>query len=173
MGVSGSGKTTIVERLAAHLVYVFADGDDFHPPQNVAKMARGEPLTDADREPWLQTLGKWIAEHHQAGRSTVLACSALRRRYRDTLRRAAPPRHVVFIHLDAPRAALLERMQHRTGHYMPPALLDSQLATLEPLAADEHGIVLDATAPPDTLVEQALALLTSPDVSLAGAPRAD
>ena len=89
----------------------------------------------------------------------MLACSALKRRYRDALRSAAPSRHVVFIYLDAPRAALLERMQHRTGHYMPPTLLDSQLATLEPLASDEHGIVLDATAPPDTLVEQALALL--------------
>ena len=173
MGVSGSGKTTIAGRLAAHLLYEFADGDDFHPPRNVAKMARGEPLTDADREPWLQTLGTWIAKQHEGGRATVLACSALKRRYRDTLRTAAPPRHVVFVHLDAPRAALLERMQHRTGHYMPPALLDSQLATLEPLAADEHGIVLDATATPDTLVEQTLASLTARDVSLAGAPRAD
>ena len=89
----------------------------------------------------------------------MLACSALKRRYRDALRSAAPSRHVAFIYLDAPRAALLERIQHRTGHYMPPTLLDSQLATLEPLAPDEHGIVLDATAPPDTLVEQALALL--------------
>ena len=161
MGVSGSGKTTIAGRLAAHLLYVFADGDDFHPPQNVAKMARGEPLTDADREPWLQTLGQWIAKHHRGGLSTVLACSALKRRYRDTLRSAVPPRHAVFIHLDAPRALLLERMQHRTGHYMPPALLDSQLATLEPLAPDEHGIVLDAAATADTLVEQTLASLTT------------
>ena len=167
MGVSGSGKTTIGRRLAAHLLYVFADGDDFHPPQNVAKMARGEPLTDADREPWLQTLAEWIAQHHDGGRSTVLACSALKRRYRDTLRSAVPASNaVVFIHLDAPRAALLERMRHRTGHYMPPALLDSQLATLEPLAPDEPGIVVDATATPGTLVEQTV-------VSLGGAPRAD
>ena len=165
MGVSGSGKTTIASRLATHLLYVFADGDDFHPPQNVAKMARGEPLTDADREPWLQTLRQWIAEHHAAGRSTVLACSALKRRYRDTLRSGAPPGRVVFIHLDAPRAAVLERMRHRTGHYMPPALLDSQLATLEPLAADEPGFVLDGTATPDALVERAL-------LSLAATPRA-
>jgi len=165
MGVSGSGKTTIAGRLAAHFLYELADGDDFHPPQNIAKMARGEPLTDADREPWLQTLSQWIAKHHEAGRSTVLACSALKRRYRDTLRRAAPARRVVFIHLDAPRAALLERMRHRTGHYMPSTLLDSQLATLEPLAPDEHGMVLDAAAAPDTVVEQAL-------LSLAAARRA-
>ena len=157
MGVSGSGKTTLAGRLAAHLQYAFADADDFHPPPNVAKMARGEPLTDADRAPWLQTLADWIAKHHAAGRSTVLACSALKRRYRDTLR-AAAPLHVLFIHLDTPREALRQRMRHRTGHYMPPELLDSQLATLEPLAPDERGIVLDATATPDALVERALAL---------------
>src|SRR5690242_4082506 len=119
MGVSGSGKTTLAGRLAARLHYTFADGDDFHPPQNVAKMARGEPLTDADRAPWLQTLAKWIAEHDSAGRSTVLACSALKRAYRDTLRAPAPQR-VWFIHLDAPREALRQRMARRKGHYMPP-----------------------------------------------------
>ncbi len=156
MGVSGSGKTTIGGRLAAHLKYAFADADDFHPPHNVAKMARGEPLTDADRAPWLQTLAEWIAKHHAAGRSTVLACSALKRRYRDTLRGGAPL-HVLFIHLDTPREALQERVRHRTGHYMPPELLDSQLATLEPLQPDEQGIVLDASAAPDVLVERALA----------------
>jgi gluconokinase len=157
MGVSGSGKTTIARRLAADLQHAFADADDFHSPYNVAKMARGEPLTDADREPWLHTLAEWIAQHHAAKRSTVLACSALKRPYRDTLRDAAPL-HVVFIHLDAPRAALHERMRQRQGHYMPPELLDSQLATLEPLEPDERGIVLDATATPDALVEHALAL---------------
>ena len=156
MGVSGSGKTTLAGRLAAHLRYAFADADDFHPPHNVAKMARGEPLTDADRAPWLQVVAEWIAQQHAAGHSTVLACSALKRRYRDTLRGAAPL-DVFFIHLDAPREALRDRMRHRQGHYMPPELLDSQLATLEPLQPDERGIVLDATATPDTLVERALA----------------
>jgi gluconokinase len=154
MGVAASGKTTIAARLAAHLGYAFADADDFHPAANVAKMARGEALTDADREPWLRTLAAWIATQHEARHSTVLACSALRRRYRDTLRTGAP--HVFFIHLTIPRETLRERIKSRVGHFVPPELLDSQLATLEPLQADEPGITLDATAPPDSLVEQAL-----------------
>ncbi len=153
MGVSGSGKTTIASRLAARLGFTFADGDDFHSATNVAKMARGEPLTDTDREPWLRSLAAWIKAQHDAGRSTVLACSALKRRYRDTLRTASP--RMSFIHLTAPRAALLERMNHREGHFMPAFMLDSQLATLEPLAADEAGLTIDATATPDAIVEQA------------------
>jgi gluconokinase len=178
MGVSGSGKTTLAARLAAHLLYAFADADEFHSPQNVAKMARGEPLTDADRAPWLHTLAEWLAQQHAAGRSSVLACSALKRRYRDTLRGAAPL-HVFFIHVDVPREALLERLRQRVGHYMPPELLDSQLAALEPLQPDERGIVLDATAVPDTVVERALALAAQrlaadqEAVSLGAAPRAD
>jgi gluconokinase len=155
MGVAGSGKTTIAGRLAARLRYTFADADDFHSQANVAKMARGEPLTDADRGPWLESLVAWIATQHRTGRSTVLACSALKRRYRDTLRSAAP-RHVVFVHLDAPREALLARMQQRQGHYMPSALLDSQLATLEPLEADEPGNRVDATQTPAVVVENVL-----------------
>jgi gluconokinase len=155
MGVSGSGKTTIASRLAARLQFMFADGDDFHPATNVAKMARGEPLTDADREPWLRSLAEWTLGQRRAGRSTVLACSALKRRYRDTLRTASP--HTFFIHLAAPSAALIERMNHRQGHFMPAFLLDSQLAALEPLATDEPGITLDATETPDAIVEQAIA----------------
>jgi gluconokinase len=158
MGVSGSGKTTIATALAARLDRAFAEGDDFHSAANVAKMARGEPLTDADREPWLAALAEWIENHNRAGRSTVLTCSALKRRYRDTLR-AAAPRHVVFVHLAAPRDALLERMRKRKGHFMPPDLLDDQLAALEPLEADEPGVTLDAAAPPPAIVEQALAAL--------------
>ncbi len=144
MGVSGSGKTTIAHRLAAELGHEFADADDLHPAANVAKMARGQALTDVDREPWLRALAAWITQHRSLGLSTVLACSALKRRYRDTLRGAAP--QIVFIHLDAPRETLLRRLQHREGHFMPAALLDSQLATLEPLAADEAGVTLDAMA---------------------------
>ena len=158
MGVSGSGKTTIGTALAARLDRVFAEGDDFHSAANVAKMTRGEPLTDADREPWLAALAKWIENHHRAGRPTVLACSALKRRYRETLR-AAAPRHVVFIYLGASRDVLLERMRHRKGHFMPPGLLDTQLAALEPLGADESGITLDAAAAPAALVERVLAAL--------------
>jgi gluconokinase len=158
MGVAGSGKTTIGTALAARLDRAFAEGDDFHSAENVAKMARGEPLTDADREPWLAALAEWIASHQRAARSTVLTCSALKRRYRDTLR-AAAPLHVAFVHLAAPRDALLERMRQRKGHFMPPELLDDQLAALEPLGADESGITLDAAAAPAAIVERALAAL--------------
>lgn len=150
MGVSGSGKTTIASLLADRTRREFADADDFHSDANVAKMARGEPLTDDDREPWLAKLAEWIAEHHRNGRSTVLACSALKRRYRDTLR-AAAPQHVSFLHLTTARATLLARMRHRKGHYMPAALLDSQLSSLEPLQPDEPGITLDAGASPEAI----------------------
>ena len=154
MGVAASGKTTIATRLAEHLEYAFADADDFHPAANVAKMARGEALTDADRAPWLRTLAAWIATQHEARRSTVLACSALKRLYRDTLRTGAPL--VCFIHLTAPREALRERIKGRIGHFVPPELLDSQLATLEPLQSDEPGITLDATALPDAIIARVL-----------------
>ena len=162
MGVSGSGKTTIAAGLAAQLGFAFADGDDFHAATSVAKMARGEPLTDADREPWLRSLAAWIEAHHEAGRSTVLACSALKRRYRATLRAAAP--RMFFIHLTASRTVLLERMKHRKGHFMPAQLLDSQLADLEPLAADEPGATLDSAATPDAIVEQAIERATRPRI---------
>jgi gluconokinase len=153
MGVSGSGKTTIASLLAERMQRKLADADDFHSDANVAKMARGEPLTDADREPWLAQLAAYIAEHHRNGRSTVLACSALKRRYRDTLR-AAAPQHVSFLHLTAARGTLLARMKHRQGHYMPADLLDSQLASLEPLEPDEPGITLDAAASPETIAAE-------------------
>jgi gluconokinase len=161
MGVAASGKTTIATRLAARLEYAFADADDFHPAVNVARMSRGEPLTDAHREPWLRALAAWIAAQHKAGRCSVLACSALKRHYRDTLR-APAPRRVHFVHLDAPRDALLERLRHRQGHFMPAELLDSQLAALEPLQYDELGITLDAAGPPETVVEEVLSYLATP-----------
>lgn len=160
MGVSGSGKTTIASRLAARRGYAFAEGDDFHPAANVAKMARGEPLTDADRAPWLEELAEWIAAQHAAGRSTVLACSALKRSYRDTLRGGAPG-HVLFLYLAVRRDALVERMKRREGHYMPLELLDSQLATLEPLAPDEPGFTLDAAPAPEAIVDAALERLAA------------
>jgi gluconokinase len=151
MGVSGSGKTTVATLIAERLGYFLADGDDFHPPHNVEKMARGEALTDADRRPWLLSLAAWLDAQHAAGRSTVLACSALKRAYRDTLRAGAP--NVLFVHLEVPSEALRERMRRRRGHFMPTTLLDSQLATLEPLQADEPGITVNAEGPPPATVE--------------------
>jgi gluconokinase len=142
MGVSGSGKSAVGRRVATRLGYVFADADDYHPPANVARMARAIPLTDDERAPWLRALAAWLAEHHAAGCSTVLACSALKRAYRDVLRTAAP--NLCFVHLTAPREVLLERMRHR-AHFMPASLLDSQLQALEPLGPDEIGFTLDVT----------------------------
>lgn len=120
-------------------------------------MRSGRPLTDDDRRPWLADLAAWIAAQEAGGRSSVMACSALRRAHRDVLRSGAPD--VVFVHLDGPVEGIRSRMAVRTGHFMPATLLDSQVATLEPLAADERGVVLDVRADPDVLVEQVLARL--------------
>jgi len=145
MGVSGSGKTTIGAALADALGVPFADGDALHPAANVAKMASGIPLDDADRAPWLDAIGAVLASG-----PCVVACSALKRSYRDRLRGSAPTLELVYLEVD--RATLLERMTHRT-HFMPPSLLDSQLATLEPPTVDEHALVVDAAAPLVELVE--------------------
>lgn len=155
MGVSGCGKSTVAEGLAAALGWPLAEADRFHPPSNVAAMRSGRPLTDDDRRPWLADLAAWIAAQEVGGRSSVMACSALRRTHRDVLRSGAP--HVVFVHLDGPADVIASRVAARTGHFMPASLLDSQLATLEPLAADERGVVLDVRAEPGVLVELALA----------------
>lgn len=156
MGVSGSGKTTVGSRLAQHLGWDFAEGDDFHPAANVAKMAAGQPLTDADREPWLQAIAAWIDGELRAGRRGVVTCSALKRRYRYELRRT----DVRFIYLRVARAELERRLTSRPGHFMPASLLDSQLAALEPPAADEAALTVDA-ADPEQSVETILAALES------------
>jgi gluconokinase len=153
-GVSGSGKSSVGRRLAERLALPFCDGDDLHPPANVAKMRAGTPLDDADRRPWLLALAALIGEREAAGRSTVLTCSALRRGYRDLLRDGHPS--VRFVHLAVPLEVLRARLARRTGHFMPASLLDSQLATLEPLHPDEPGLVVDGTAPVAALVEQVL-----------------
>lgn len=162
MGVSGSGKSTVGAALADALGVPFTDSDGLHPAANVAKMTQGIPLTDADREPWLDAVGARLAEH--TGTGLVVACSALRRAYRDRLRSHTPS--TVFVHLSGDAAVLAERMGGRSGHFMPTALLDSQLATLEPLAADEAGTTLDIRRPVDEIVAGAVAVaVTGPEVA--------
>ncbi len=148
MGVSGSGKSTVGAALAASLGIPFADADDLHPEANVERMAAGHPLTDEDRWPWLALVGEALAA--ASGTGLVMACSALRRAYRDAIRASAPD--AMFVHLDPPRALLEERMRVRTGHYMPASLLESQLATLEQLEPHERGIVVRDGGPAGELV---------------------
>ena len=150
MGVSGTGKSAVGRPVARRLGLEWAEGDDVHPPANVEKMRGGTPLTDEDRRPWLEVLHDWTAEHDAAGRSTGLACSALRAAYRDVLRRDLPD--TVFVHLVGDKELILGRMRSR-DHFMPPELLDSQLATLEPLEPHEHGLVVDVGDPLDVIVE--------------------
>jgi gluconokinase len=147
MGVAGSGKSAVAERLAATLGWSFAEGDAFHPRANVEKMARATPLNDEDRAPWLDALARWMTSEATAGRSGVVACSALKRAYRDRLRLAWPSLRLVF--LDVARPELERRLVARTGHFFPGALLESQLATLEPPQDDERAIVVrvDAAGP--------------------------
>jgi gluconokinase len=129
IGVSGSGKSTLGRALARALDWTFIEGDDFHPPHNVDKMRRGEPLNDDDRAPWLADLHRHIAALNQQGRDAVLACSALKQSYRAVLSRGIRELQFVFLHGDA--ELIRERLRVRRGHYMPADLLDSQLATLE------------------------------------------
>ncbi|HEX5750837.1 MAG TPA: gluconokinase [Archangium sp.] len=147
MGVSGSGKTTVGQRLAAALGWRFRDADDFHPPGNIAKMAAGTPLTDEDRAPWLSVLRELVGNALAAGESLVLACSALKHSYRERLTVDAARQR--WVYLRAPRELIAERLKARQGHYMPVSLLDSQLAALE---VPEDALVVEATADPDTLV---------------------
>jgi gluconokinase len=154
MGVSGTGKTTVAEELADRLGWTFIEGDSLHPPANIDKMSAGIPLDDEDRRPWLEALASLQAFHHADGVSTVLTCSALKRRYRDVLRRGVPDHSVLFVHLDAPFAVLRERMESRQ-HFMPASLLQSQFDALEPLGADEHGTVVDVSQPLDAVVRAA------------------
>jgi gluconokinase len=157
MGTAGSGKSTLAERLAADLGWPFAEGDQYHPPANVAKMAAGIALTDADRQPWLEALAAWIAAREVEGASSVLACSALKRAYRDVLRRGAP--RVRFVHLTGAFELLATRVGGRKGHFFPRELLASQLATLEPLAKDEDGVEIPATLDRDAQLRAALEAL--------------
>lgn len=149
MGVTGSGKSTVGTALAARMGVPFADADDFHSPENVAKMTSGVPLTDADRRPWLLAIGVWLAEHEEGA---VVTCSALKRVYRDTLREAAPA--ITFLHLHGDKEVARVRVGGRPGHFMPTSLVDSQYADLEPLGADEKGLVVDFALPVEVIVDR-------------------
>ena len=155
MGVAGTGKTTIGPLVAEALGIPYAEGDDFHPAANVAKMSAGVPLDDTDRGPWLDAIGAWA--HDRAGLGGVVSSSALKRIYRDRLRAAAPG--VVFLHLTGDRALIERRMGARRGHFMPTALLDSQFATLQPLQEDESGVAVDVSGSPAEITERAVAAL--------------
>jgi len=155
MGVAGTGKSTTADLLAKDLGWPFEEGDGLHPDTNVAKMAAGHPLTDDDRWPWLDRVAEWIDARIAAGEPGIITCSALRRRYRDVLRRDA----VVFVHLAGDHGLILERMRRRQGHFMPTTLLDSQFATLESPSADERSIEVDIALTPQEQVRDILARL--------------
>lgn len=163
MGVSGCGKSTVGALIAGGLGAEFLDGDSLHPASNVEKMAAGIPLDDSDRQPWLEEIGRCFAA--AGDRSLVIACSALKRSYRDLIRTGAPDAR--FIHLHGTAELLGARMAARPGHFMPTSLLASQLQTLEPLQADEAGVVLDIAHPPAELVREAVAWLRALTPTLA------
>jgi gluconokinase len=148
MGVSGTGKSTIGRGLAETLGLPFVEGDDLHPHTNVAKMAKGIPLTDADRDPWLDRIAA------ELDRAVVITCSALKRSYRDRLRTAAPD--LVLVYLHGTPELLASRMAQRDGHFMPTSLLASQLATLEEPSADENAIAVDVARRPDEIVDSVI-----------------
>jgi gluconokinase len=148
MGVAGAGKSTVGAVLGRRLGVAFADADAFHPQANVAKMASGKPLSDDDRNPWLEAVGEWLAHHGDGG---VLSCSALKRIYRDQLRARCP--QVEFLHLTGSPQLIGCRLARRPGHFMPSSLLHSQFNTLEPLGPDENGIAIDAGDSVDAIVE--------------------
>ncbi|WP_168698496.1 gluconokinase [Gordonia paraffinivorans] len=154
MGVSGSGKSTVGAALAQRLRVPFADADDFHSPENIAKMSSGQPLDDADRRPWLGDIGRWLAEHSDGG---VMSCSALKRSYRDLLREHAPT--VVFAHLEGSVEVIARRQASRPGHFMPSALLRSQFDTLEPLDPAERGVTVDVDRDVDTIIDDLVVAL--------------
>lgn len=161
MGVSGCGKSTVGRALAARMGVNFVEGDALHSEQNVAKMAAGMPLNDADRHGWLQAVAEQISNPTAEASGVVASCSALKRSYRDLLRAGAPDLRFVFLHGEP--SLLAARMAARSGHYMPTSLLQSQLDTLEPPGDDEAPIALDIAEPAETLVERAWRALGAPE----------
>ncbi|SES44038.1 gluconate kinase, SKI family [Rhizobium sp. NFR03] len=155
MGVSGCGKSSVGEGIAAAFTTDFIEGDALHPPENIAKMSDGTPLTDEDRWPWLDAVGKVLQEGSTAGHAVVVSCSALKKVYRDHLRKAAGGR-LAFVYLTGTRAVLESRMGHRTGHFMPTSLLDSQLKTLEPPTGEDLVVTVDIDRPLEAVIAAAL-----------------
>lgn len=164
MGVAGSGKTTIASGLAEKLGVPFVEGDSLHPAANVKKMSGGIPLTDEDRWPWLEAIGERMEVERVTGHGVVVSCSALRHVYRDCLRKKVNGK-VHFILLDGSRELITDRMKQRKGHFMPPALMDSQFATLEKPSADEDAVILDISHPISALLAEALQSLASETAS--------
>jgi len=163
MGVSGSGKSTVAQLLAERLGWDREEGDDLHPPANVAKMAAGVPLTDEDRWPWLNLVGQWAAQQIAAGRPGVITCSALRRIYRDRIRGQDGPNsgaeNIVFVYLRGSKEQIAQRMAQRNDHFMPPGLLDSQIETFERPDADENVLVVETDRTPDQIVDAVISAL--------------
>lgn len=160
MGVSGSGKSTVAGVLARALSWDFQEGDDLHPASNVAKMASGVPLTDDDRLPWLDSIADWIRSHTRRGEPGIVTCSALKRSYRDVLTHGSEGQ-VLFVHLVGTTTHLGDRLNVRTGHFMPSELLDSQLSTLEPIGPDENALLVDVGPPPQEIAARIIAELDS------------
>ena len=155
MGICGCGKTTVAEAMQQQLHCPFAEGDDFHTQANRDKMGAGIPLNDDDRRPWLERLRDWMSEQAQHGvRHTIVTCSALKHSYRDILRQAQGEVH--FVHLSPPIEANRERMESRQGHYMKASMIQSQLDTLQPLAADEQGVVITSAGAPDEVMVEVM-----------------
>lgn len=154
MGVSGCGKTTTGQRLSRILGWPFRDGDSFHPPQNIAKMSSGLPLTDEDRWPWIDAIGAWMDEQIQTGQSAVVSCSALRKAYRIRLTAGRPEVQLVF--LKGPREVIAERLARRKSHFMPASLLESQFAALEEPRGGERPLIVSVTLPPNRVIDRIL-----------------
>ena len=158
MGVSGSGKTTIGRALATRLGWSFEEGDALHPPENIAKMRAGQPLTDADRAPWLSAIAARIDEWRRRSESGVITCSALKRSYRQVI--IGDRREVRLVYLSGSRELIAERMSERHDHFMPASLLDSQFETLEPPGPEENAITVSVDQPLDKIVDRLVAELT-------------
>ena len=158
MGVAGCGKSTVAEAIHERLGYVYAEGDDFHPQANIDKMSAGIPLTDEDRWPWLNVINSWMVAREALGENTVVSSSALKRSYREVLAKDVP---TFFIHLNGSHELIQQRLSERKGHFMPPALLPSQFAILEPLVPEENGVEISIEGSVDEMVDRAIEALNA------------